>query len=165
MTGINTPPSPEPVLRPSPPAGTGAPDKPRPDAPVAAGPDRPVDPRLVPREQEPSTTPTLSLGDERARAVSRPVLPALRRVRVARVAGTPAAMLWMRRGATVSVRVETRAGRLVRRVKARRVKAGAARVVLGRLPGGRYVLEVTVKDGPRGTSATMRNFRLAGGRK
>jgi hypothetical protein len=81
---------------------------------------------------------------------------------VARVDGTPAAMLLLRRGATVSVKVHTRAGKLVKRIKPRRVGTGARRVLLGRLPGGRYRLVVTVKDGPRGATATTRNFRLAG---
>ncbi len=149
------------MLVPPPPAGTTGPDKPGDAEPAGDAGEKPIDPRLIPREQAPSTTPTLTLGEPRARA-ARAKPPALQRLRVARVSGTPAAMLWLRRGATVSVRVKTRAGKLVKRIGAKKVGAGAASVLLGRLPGGRYALVVTVKDGPRGATATTRNFRLAG---
>ena len=155
------PPAPQagPVLVPPPPAGEGGPDRPRASEPAAQEGDRAVDPRLVPRDQAPSTTPTLAIGRQRAVARAK---PALLRLRVARVGQTPAALLWMRRGATVSVQVNTRAGKVVRRLKTKRLKTGAATVLLGRLPGGRYALVVSVKDGRRGTTATTRNFRLAG---
>jgi hypothetical protein len=154
-------PQPDPVLVPPPPAGEGGPDGPDASEPPEEEGDDPIDPRLVPRDQAPSTTPTLVIGQQRARAAAR-AKPALLRLRVARVGDTPAALLWMRRGATVSVRVQTRGGRVVRRIKTKRLKTGAATVLLGRLPGGRYSLVVKVKDGPRGTAATTRNFRLAG---
>jgi hypothetical protein len=154
-------PAPDPVVVPAPPLGSGTPDKPREEEPAPDEPDRPPDPRLQSHPQAPSTTPTLDIGERVVRA-ARTAAPALRRLRVARVDGTPAAMLWLRRGARVTVTVKTRSGKVVRRVLNRRIGAGARSVTLGRLAGGRYSLVVTVRDGRRGATATTRNFRLAG---
>ncbi|MDX6555311.1 MAG: hypothetical protein QOD86_1506 [Miltoncostaeaceae bacterium] len=153
-------PTPDPVLVPAPPAGSGSPDKPRAQEPEPDEPDRPIDPRLMSHPQAPSTTPTLEIGQRAVRAAA---VPTLQRLRVARVDGTPAAMLWLRRSARVTITVKTRGGKVVRRIVKRRLGAGVKSVTLGRLAGGRYALVVTVKDGPRGATATTRNFRLAGG--
>jgi hypothetical protein len=157
-------PTPDPVLVPAPPAAAGGPDEPEADDPAPARVERPIDPRLVSHPQAPSTTPTLDIGERSVRA-ARAAAPVLRRLRVIRIGGKPAAMLWLRRGARVTVTVKTRAGKVVRRAANRRLGAGARRVKLGRLPGGRYALVVTVRDGRRGASVTTRNFRLAGPRR